>query len=112
MAFPGGETARIETSMATGQKFEAWLKIEGAQGRLEMINPLNPHTGHKITTIINGETHSFTEPGETTYDHQLSHMIAVLKGETLALTGGRDAVANMRAIDAIYRAAGLKPRGA
>ena len=51
-------------------------------------------------------------PGETTYDHQLAHVMDVLAGRAKPLTGGADAVANMRVIDAIYRAAGLEPHGA
>ena len=35
----------------------------------------------------------------------------VIAGRAQPLTGGDDALGNMRAIDAIYRAAGLMPRG-
>jgi predicted dehydrogenase len=38
-------------------------------------------------------------------------MVDVLAGRAEPLTGGEDAVANMRVIDAIYRSAGLSPRG-
>ena len=38
-------------------------------------------------------------------------MIDVLAGRAEPLTGGADAVSNMRVIDAIYRSAGLQPRG-
>jgi predicted dehydrogenase len=49
--------------------------------------------------------------GRTTYDHQLEAFVAaVLDGEEQP-TGGRDGVANMRVIDAVYRAAGMQPRG-
>ncbi|MEH6411619.1 MAG: hypothetical protein V7741_13915, partial [Hyphomonas sp.] len=58
-----------------------------------------------------GTSRTVTAPGQTTYDHQLAHVVDVLAGRTYALTGGRDAVGNMAAIDAIYRAAGLSPRG-
>jgi hypothetical protein len=42
---------------------------------------------------------------------QLRHVIEVIEGRAAPLTGGDDAIGNMRAIDAIYRAAGLRPRG-
>jgi predicted dehydrogenase len=49
--------------------------------------------------------------GDTTFHYQLQHVIDVIEGRAEPLTGGDDAIGNMRAIDAIYRAAGLKPRG-
>ena len=49
--------------------------------------------------------------GDTTFHYQLRHVIEVIEGRAQPLTGGDDAVNNMRAIDAIYRAAGLRPRG-
>ena len=49
--------------------------------------------------------------GETTFHYQLRHVMEVIAGRAQPLTGGEDAVNNMRAIDAIYRAAGLRPRG-
>ena len=45
--------------------------------------------------------------GQTTYDHQLAHMIDVMNGKAPPLTGGADAVANMALIDAVYAAAGV-----
>jgi predicted dehydrogenase len=49
-----------------------------------------------------------TEPteGPTTYEAQLENLRAVLLDGVTPVTGGADAIANMTAIDAIYRAAG------
>ena len=49
--------------------------------------------------------------GDTTFHYQLRHVLEVIEGRAAPLTGGDDAIGNMRAIDAIYRAAGLRPRG-
>ena len=46
--------------------------------------------------------------GDTTFHFQLRHVIEVIEGRAQPLTGGDDAIGNMRAIDAIYRAAGLQ----
>ncbi|KDA04192.1 Gfo/Idh/MocA family protein [Hyphomonas oceanitis] len=110
-AFPGGETASIHTSMAPDTPFDAWIRVEGSDGRLEIINPIHPHRGHSITATIKGNTETFTVDGQSTYDHQLAHVVDVLEGGAVPLTGGADAIGNMAAIDAIYRAAGLRPRG-
>jgi predicted dehydrogenase len=111
LRFPSGETASIHSSMAPNTKFNAWIRVDGSEGHLEIVNPIHPHRGHTITTIINGASRTLTAPGQTTYDHQLAHVMDVLAGRAQPLTGGRDALANMAAIDAIYRAAGLSPRG-
>ena len=111
LAFPGGETASIHTSMAPDTPFDAWIRVEGSDGRLEIMNPIHPHRGHSITTTIKNETETFTVDGQATYDHQLAHVVDVIAGRATPLTGGVDAVGNMAAIDAIYRAAGLNPRG-
>jgi predicted dehydrogenase len=111
LAFPGGETASIHTSMAPDTPFDAWIKVEGSDGRLEIMNPIHPHRGHSITTTIKGKAETFTVDGQATYDHQLAHVMDVMAGRAAPLTGGEDAVGNMTAIDAIYRAADLSPRG-
>ena len=49
--------------------------------------------------------------GRTTYDHQLEAFVAAVLDGQEQPTGGQDAIANMRVIDAVYRAAGMQPRG-
>ena len=49
--------------------------------------------------------------GRTTYDHQLEAFVAAVFDGQEQPTGGQDAIANMRVIDAIYLAAGMQPRG-
>lgn len=112
LEFPGGIPARLRTSMTPGQKFKALLAIKGSEGVLTAINPIHPTRGHSISIQRGGRTQRYTVDGETTFDHQLAHVVEVLRGEAAPLTGGEDAVANMALIDAIYEAGGLKPRGA
>ena len=73
---------------------------------------MHPYRGHTIEIRTREGLRTETIPGETTYDHQLAHVVDVLAGRARPLTGGEDAVANMRVIDAVYRAAGLQPRRA
>ena len=64
----------------------------------------------ELRLTIDGTEKTEQIDGRTTYDHQLEAFVAaVLDGEEQP-TGGQDAIANMRAIDAIYRAAGMEPR--
>lgn len=107
LEFAGGVTAQVRTSMAPGQRFKALLAIQGTEGILVARNPLHPHRGHSITIRKGLAIRRYTVPGETTYDHQLAHMIDVMKANAPPLTGGADSVANMALIDAVYAAAGV-----
>lgn len=111
LQFPGGVPATISCSMADDAKFSANLTLTGEDGTLSMLNPLAPHHGHRISITRNGETETLKVDSETTYHHQLDHVVDVLAGRAQPITGGEDAVANMTAIDAIYAAAGMAPRG-
>ncbi len=107
LEFDGGVTAQVRTSMAPGQRFKALLAIQGTEGTLVARNPLHPSMGHSITLRRGLAIRRYTVPGETTYDHQLAHMIEVMKTNAPPLTGGADGVANMALIDAVYAAAGV-----
>lgn len=111
LAFPGGARGDISCSMAPGVETAAYFDLKGREGNLMMINPLAPHMGHQIKRTRNGETTTETVDANTTYDHQLAHVMDVIQSGASPLTGGADAVASMTAIDAIYTAAGLRPRG-
>ncbi len=108
-----GVPAEIACSMAEGLPpgHKAALTIEGERGRLEMVNPLAPHTGHEIRLDTDEIKTTESVDGHSTYRHQLEAVLDVISGSADAVTGGADAVGNMRAIDAIYRAAGMLPRG-
>jgi predicted dehydrogenase len=114
LAFTSGPTARLRCSMqpADGLLYRR-LRVEGDRGLLEIENPVSPHAG--ATLSIEAETNSsppeITSGGDTTFHYQLRHVLEVIAGRARPLTGGEDAVNNMRALDAVYRAAGLRPRG-
>jgi predicted dehydrogenase len=113
LAFTSGPTARLMCSMqaADGQQFRR-LIVKGDQGMLEIDNPVSPHSG--ATLSIEGAAPSMPQivsGGDTTFHYQLRHVLEVIEGRAQPLTGGDDAIRNMRAIDALYRTAGMRPRG-
>jgi predicted dehydrogenase len=113
LAFTSGPTATLKCSMQPddGVLFRR-LRVEGDKGVLEFDNPVSPHAG--ATLSIESDAPSLPEivsGGDTTFHYQLRHVQAVIEGRIAPLTGGEDAVNNMRALDAVYRAAGLRPRG-
>jgi predicted dehydrogenase len=112
LAFPGGVTAHMLTSMADHEKFNTSLRVEGEHGTLIVQNPLAPHSGHELRLQQRGEDHVEKVEGTgTTYRYQLVAFVdAVRTGKKLP-TMGADSIHNMRLIDAVYRAAGLPVRG-
>jgi predicted dehydrogenase len=113
LAFTSGPTATLQCSMQPGDgKLFRRLRVQGDRGVLEIDNPVSPHSG--ATLAIEGDTPMLPQivsGGETTFHHQLRHVLDCIEGRAQPLTGGDDAIGNMRTIDAIYRAAGLRPRG-
>jgi predicted dehydrogenase len=111
LGFPGGHTGRITTSMWSTNLLRTSYRVWGEKGRLQVFNPTAPQAFHRFKVTIDGRTRVEHFPRRPTYDYQLeAFCAAVLRGEP-TLTPPADAVANMRVIDGVYRAAGLKPRG-
>ena len=113
LAFTSGPTASLTCSMQPEDGvLNRMLRVTGEKGVLEFDNPVSPHAG--ATLSIETDTPSLPQivsGGDTTFHHQLRHVLDVIAGRAQPLTGGEDAINNMRAIDAIYLAAGLRPRG-
>ena len=105
LEFPGGVSATVNCSMSESlpQKLDAELRVTGENGRLKVMNPLAPHIGHELILQTGSEHKLETVGGDTTYHHQLRHVIDVIGGSAVQLTGGTDAIANMRVLDEVYR---------
>jgi predicted dehydrogenase len=113
LAFTSGPTATLKCSMqpADGVLFRR-LRVEGDKGLLDFENPVSPHAGATLSVESSvPSAPQIVAGGETSYHFQLRHVLDLIHGRAQPLTGGDDAVNNMRAIDSIYRAAGLRPRG-
>jgi predicted dehydrogenase len=113
LAFTSGPTATLKCSMQPQDGLlSRYLRVHGDAGMLELDNPVSPHSGSTLSIeSANASMPEIVSGGDTTFHFQLRHVIDVIEGRAQPLTGGDDAVGNMRAIDAIYRAAGMKPRG-
>jgi predicted dehydrogenase len=111
LRFPGGVTGSVYCSMKADKKFRAAVEVLGERGVLHVTNPLAPHFGHELKLRVGDGESSEKVLGEATYVHQLRAFADHVRKGVPVPTGPDDAVANMRVIDAIYRAAGLPPRG-
>tara|TARA_R110002073_G_scaffold33711_1_gene100966 strand:- start:1094 stop:2098 length:1005 start_codon:yes stop_codon:yes gene_type:complete len=106
-----GVRAQISCDMSAGVAVRAEIEVVGEQGRLHVNNPIHPYLGHQLTLSLGGKETVEQVEGHSTFDHQLQVLVDALQAGELVPTSGSDAIANMEAIDAIYSAAGLHPRG-
>ena len=110
LRFPSGHTGTVHCSMWSSTLFCIFARVVGESGELRVTNPVMPQLWHKLVVKKNGEGRVERVSKRPTYEFQLQAFCdSVLRGAPL-LTPPSDAVANMRVIDAIYRAAGMHPR--
>ena len=111
MRFADGTTGKVTASMLSPRVLSLGARVEGDNGELRVLNPYAPHFFARLTVRSNGKKRTEPRPSrEPTYLFQLRAFAdAVLRGKTIP-TGPADSIANMRVIDAAYRAAGLEPR--
>jgi len=105
----GGVPAALSTSMAP-ERFGANLTIEGANGKMEIVNYLAPQMGCRFTVTIDGQTREEPTAGDATYVAQLKELGDVLLRGKKQLVTLDDSLGNMTAIDAIYAAGGVDRR--
>jgi predicted dehydrogenase len=110
LKFPSGATGIMRCSLWSSRLLRISAKVVGERGELRVLNPLMPQVGHRIAVRTANGRRVERLSRRSSYAYQLDAFAgAVLRGEEL-LTGLSDAIANMTAIDAIYRAAGLPLR--
>ena len=110
LRFPNGLTAHVVGSMIT-DTFEAIARVEGDRGEIVVPNFLFPHADDRLIfrTSSGERVENFGQ--RTTYSYQLEAFCsAVLRGAP-TLSPPSDSIGNMRVIDGIYAAAGLRLRG-
>jgi predicted dehydrogenase len=113
LRFPGGCAGRIACAFNHREdRWQAVLKVVGECGELEVINPFLPHAGHSIRLTRDGRGEAEELDKSSTYDWQLGELVRALRDNLPIRTPADDGVANMRVIDDIYRAAGMRTRGA
>jgi predicted dehydrogenase len=108
--FDGGVTASLRASMWSRHLLAVWLKITGTEGELRVLNPLSPQIFSWLSWTSRGSRHHERPERSATYLHQLNAFSAAVLDGSPIHTGTTDAIANMAAIDAVYRAASRAPR--
>jgi predicted dehydrogenase len=111
LAFADGVTGRAACSMWSSNVLRLVARAEGEHGSMRVLNPLAPQYFHRITVRTPaGVRRERVGIKVSTYERQLAAFVAAVRDGAPTLTPPEESVANMRVIDAAYRAAGLSPR--
>jgi predicted dehydrogenase len=111
LRFPDGATGRITCSLFSSSLLRIGARVVGERGELRVTNPVAPHLWHRLAVRTAAGRRAEKVTGESTYTHQLRAFAAAVRDGAPVPTGGADAIANMRVIDAVYAKAGLPRRG-
>lgn len=111
LRFPGDRTGRVTCSLFSSTPLWLTARVRGERGEMRVLNPYVPHFHHRLRVRTGEGSRAELVAGDATYVHQLAAFVAATRGEASVPTDGRDGVANMRVVDAIYLKAGLTRRG-
>jgi predicted dehydrogenase len=109
-AFGDDCTGRITCSMLSSKLLKMSVQVVGDAGRLDVINMQAPQMWNRLTIRSAGTRSHERVRGEATYNYQLRAFRDAVVDRAPFPTTTADAIANMRVIDDVYRAAGLEPR--
>jgi len=109
--FENGATGRTTASLFSAQLLRMSAHVTTEHGFLHIFNPLAPQIFHRLKLRKHGVTTTESVRGPATYTCQLRAFEQAVRTGQPAITDAAYGVANMHVIDAIYRRAGMKPRG-
>jgi predicted dehydrogenase len=102
---------QMHCSMWSSRILRIAVQVTGDKGDLYITNPVLPQAYHRLRVRVNGKKRIEKVSKRPTYEYQLEAFCAAVQKGAPVLTAPSDAIANMRVIDAVYRAAGMQPRG-
>jgi predicted dehydrogenase len=116
LRFSDDLTGSFECALWSRKLLSLGARVEGEHGTLTVTNLTGPQYFHRVVVRTRdagtGAESKRRErvKGEHTYWYQLKAFVAAVREGAPYPTTPADAIANMRVIDAAYRAAGLEPR--
>jgi predicted dehydrogenase len=116
LQFPGELAGSFECALWSRRPLSLHADVTGERGSLHVMNLTSPQYYHRlvvrVTDPATGAQRRWRErvKGEATYVYQLRAFVAAVREGAPYPTTPADSVANMRVMDAAYRAAGLEPR--
>jgi predicted dehydrogenase len=109
--FHDGRTGRMTCALWSARLFNLSARVSGTDGELRAFNLTGPQFYNRLKVTAKSRTSRERVRGDASYVYQLRAFAAAVPEGAPVLTGPADAVANMRVIDEVYRAAGLPVRG-
>jgi len=111
LAWPDGCRGTIACGFRKWRIPMARLHVRGTKGQMVVLNPVMPQVAHLLVLRRGASLSVRRVPGPSTYFHQLEAFTNAVRTGAKVPSDARDAVENMRVIDAIYQRAGLPLRG-
>jgi predicted dehydrogenase len=106
LRFPGTRTGRLSCSLLSRSLLRASARVVGSAGRLYVLNPWAPQYFNRLRLVNTTGVRTERVWGPPSYDCQLRAFVAAVREGRPVPTHPADAIANMRAIERIYRSAG------
>ena len=111
LRFAGGHTGRVGCSMWSTSLLRLSIRVTGSAGELRVLNPVLPQLYHRLTVRTADVRRVERLGSRSTYSYQLEAFRDAVAGRPEAnLTPPSDSIATMGVIDAVYEAAGMRPR--
>lgn len=107
LGFANGTVARLVASMAPSQLFSAKLRVVGAIGEIDFVNPLAPHIGASLQMTSAGQRQTAPINRISTHTHQLAALLDAIETSAALPTEGSAILRQQETLDAIYKSAGL-----
>jgi predicted dehydrogenase len=111
LRFPSGHTGTIHCSMWSSSLLRLHAVAVGDRGEMRVFNPTTPQLFHRLKVTAGGASRVERLTRRPTFEYQLEAFSAAVLDGAETLTPPPESIANMRVIDEIYRAAGMKVRG-
>lgn len=111
LRFPGDVTGSFTCAFWSSKLIRITARVVGDAGEMYVINPMLPQMYHRLQVRTNKGIRTERLPSESTYSYQLRAFVGAVQDGAAIITDGRDGVANMHVIDAVYEKAGLQARG-
>ena len=110
LRYPAGHVGRITASLWSSSLLRMSARVWGDAGRLVLLNPLSPQVWHRLTVVVDGLPAGGALPSASHLRLPAGGLSRRRLRRDADAHPPADSVANMRVIDAVYRAAGLRPQ--
>jgi predicted dehydrogenase len=112
LRYPSGVVGTMTCALWSSTLLKVSVRVVGTEGELRVFNPTGPQLGYRMSVRRGGAKERIRVDGarKATYAYQLEAFRDAIADGRAPLTPPAEAVANMRVVDAVYRAAGLPVR--